>query len=184
VKKASAQSVRVDHTLWPSPASRRSGIASTRLGANATGSHGLPENLLPCACLLTLAGQDREPHTLVITFDHMTADSRQPRKAGSELHCHMHSRSGFRYLLAALWNLGSSLSSLCTPHPLRAAVSWHAVHLPGPAGESLAASQSDDTGSPTHSRGNLLGLKYNVATFGLQVAASSTPMRLTCPVRG
>jgi hypothetical protein len=47
--KASGQSVRVEPTPWPSPASRRFGITSTRLGAIATGSHRRPGSPLMSA---------------------------------------------------------------------------------------------------------------------------------------
>jgi hypothetical protein len=126
-KKASEQSVRVERTPWPSPASRRFGIASTRLGASATGSHRLPGSLI---CLLTLADQDREPHTLATMFDHLAADSRQPQKTGSELHFDMHSRSGFRYRFAARCSLRRCLvQALLLPDlgasALRHGFEWH-----------------------------------------------------------
>jgi hypothetical protein len=112
-KNASEQSIRVEHAPRPSPASRRFGIPSTRLEASATDSHKLPGSLL---CLLNLAGQDREPHTVAITFDHLAGDSRQPQKAGSELHFDMHSRSGFRYRFAA------RCMEACIPLPIEGTV--------------------------------------------------------------
>jgi hypothetical protein len=43
-------------------------------------------------------------------FDHLAADSRQPPKAGSELHFDMDSRSGFRYRSTARYKWVSALA--------------------------------------------------------------------------